>query len=224
MLHSIKHILRMCGHALNSTVHERLDRVEERLENSTLPETQKALLEASIRHSEMLAEMRRQHVLQMEPDAAWTPSTGLMEFLYSYLPSRRVGVVPCATWNQASLERIGYQVLGSGDSGLDAMLTIGNPETLSECSAQTPRTQAPRVIAIAPGPVSSREMVRQLRAAGYPWHIVIYPIMGGSAFEANGTNAPSGTAFFFGDYALFSEALTWCAAVLPRTFVAPKPG
>ena len=205
----------MCGHALNLTVHERLDRMEDRLENYALPETQKALLEASIRHSEMLTEMWRRHRLEIETDASWTPETGLLEFLYSYLPSRRISVAG-KEWNAEGLRSIGYEVAELEGNGFDAVLTTGAQETVIG-----PAVKGGRMIAVSPGPCNGADLAHRLRAAGYPWRIVIHAVPGGSAFHAGASGGPAGTAFFFADHALFAQALTWCTAALPRTFCVP---
>ncbi len=208
----------MCGHALNITVHERLDRMEDGLENSTLPETQKALLEASIRHSELLGEMRMQHRAVVETDPTWTPETGLLEFLYSYFPSRRIAVEG-QWWNADGLRRFGYEVVTPGGGGIDAVLTMGSQESLAGTVAS-----GSRMIAVSPDSGNGADLVKTLRAAGFPWRIVIHAVPDGSAFHANASSGPAGTAFFFADYALFAQALTWCTAVLPRTICVPGRG
>ena len=92
----VKQLLKMCGHALVSTVHERLNRTDWQLDlvidqNNRLAHTQTALLESSIQFAETLQQwqQRQQEVAVEESGYGFqNPETGLMAFLYSFLPSR----------------------------------------------------------------------------------------------------------------------------------------
>ncbi len=108
----MKHLFRMCGHAMNITVHERLDRFEEQFQSATFIDTQTALLQAAIHTTETLNALtsyvherldRQAGIHPPETLNALTsetvvetgdyqlcnPEIGLMEFLYSYLPFRK---------------------------------------------------------------------------------------------------------------------------------------
>jgi len=220
----------MCGHALNVTVHERLDRIEERIENSTLPDTQAALLESSIRQTEMLMEMGRNGNCRVavEADARYTPEMGLLKHLYSYLPSRTL-VVLDPDYDSALLCALGYQVVpvfptGGGLSAAESPEVDGAlvPGSLDHSSLRALSARRAHLIVLRS--TASRpdyEPVNELRAAGYPWSVVIHPTADGPAFYSNSADGPHGTFFFFKDFSLFSQAQTWCAAVLRRTLFAP---
>lgn len=67
------------------------------------------------------------------------------------------------------------------------------------------------------------ELVGELRGRDYHWHIVLYRIDGSYdiSFYCNQPESISkswGNVFFFRDYQVFTEAMQWCAAVLPRTY------
>jgi len=79
----LKNILRMCGHAMVSTIHERLDRIEARSN-----EVEASLLQASIHTIETLREMNHAVVAESSDGRVYTAELALMEFLYSHLPSR----------------------------------------------------------------------------------------------------------------------------------------
>jgi FkbM family methyltransferase len=66
-------------------------------------------------------------------------------------------------------------------------------------------------------------LVGEMRRRGYLWHIVLYRIWGQnqSGFYCNHDKSVPGTwgnAIFFRDYGIFSQAQSWCSAVLPRTY------
>ena len=79
----LKNILRMCGHAMVSTIHERLDRIEARSS-----EVEASLLQASIHTIETLREMNHAVVAESSDGRVYTAELALMEFLYSHLPGR----------------------------------------------------------------------------------------------------------------------------------------
>jgi hypothetical protein len=108
----MKHLFRMCGHAMNITVHERLDRIEEQFQSATFVDTQTALLQAAIHTTETLNALTRyvherfdgragihppetlnaltsETVVETGDYQLCNPEIGLMEFLYSYLPFRK---------------------------------------------------------------------------------------------------------------------------------------
>jgi hypothetical protein len=62
-----KQALRMCGHALTSTVHDRLDVLERELRIAKLVETNTALLEASIHVVENLHALAGRTIVETEP-------------------------------------------------------------------------------------------------------------------------------------------------------------
>jgi hypothetical protein len=69
-------------------------------------------------------------------------------------------------------------------------------------------------------------LVREMRARGYPWHIVMYRVWGHDemAYYANYTRTiPNswGNVCFFRDYRVFGEAQAWCSAVMTRTYFKP---
>ncbi len=82
-----KQWLRMCGHALTSTVHDRLDVLERELRIAKLVETNAALLEASIHVVENLHALAGRTVVATEPSDV-SVEAALMALLYSHVPSR----------------------------------------------------------------------------------------------------------------------------------------
>ena len=82
---SVKHLLRMCGHAMVSTVHDRLNVLEDEVKE--LASSQTALLQSSIHIVETLPELQQAYCLESVDSSA---ETGLMSFLISFLPTRRV--------------------------------------------------------------------------------------------------------------------------------------
>ena len=92
-LESFKQLLKHCGHAMNVTVHERLDKVDDIL--GEFSETHTALLQSSIHVVEKMERIRKSQ--ENQPKELWVeaadyslanPEVGLMCFLYSYLPTR----------------------------------------------------------------------------------------------------------------------------------------
>jgi FkbM family methyltransferase len=66
-------------------------------------------------------------------------------------------------------------------------------------------------------------LVGEMRRRGYLWHIVLYRIWGQnqSGFYCNRDKSiPKtwGNIVFFRDYSIFTQAQSWCSAVLPRTY------
>lgn len=90
----IKRLLKMCGHALVSTVHDRLNHTDWQLDvvieqNNRLAETQTALLEASIQLVEAAGLRRYEVAIEDSSYELENPEAGLMAFLYTFLPHRR---------------------------------------------------------------------------------------------------------------------------------------
>jgi hypothetical protein len=82
-----KQVLRMCGHALTSTVHDRLDVLERELRSAKLAETNTALLEASIHVVENLHALAGRTIVETE----WSDisaEAALLAFLYSHVAGR----------------------------------------------------------------------------------------------------------------------------------------
>jgi hypothetical protein len=68
------------------------------------------------------------------------------------------------------------------------------------------------------------EMVKAMKSKSYGWHIVMYRIWG-STEASYYCNHPFsvknswGNVFFFKDHGLFNEALKWCNATMPSTYL-----
>jgi hypothetical protein len=214
----VKQLLKMCGHAFLSTLHERMDVLERQTQNASFPETQAALLQASIHTVEKLHELT-DHVV-VETHETSDPELGLMEFLYSYLPTRKAAVHDSRVAEQ--LRSTGYEVclLGEGqcipeDAGLVRL------ESGSGCIA---KACAPVVAVTFRGAIES--LIRDMRTREYMWHLVLHRAGDGKvAFYANSTLAiaeSAGSVFFFREYGTFAPAQAWCAAVLPKTYFRAK--
>jgi FkbM family methyltransferase len=68
------------------------------------------------------------------------------------------------------------------------------------------------------------DLVKEMRSRDYHWYIVFYRVWGkhGTSFYCNHEHSVTGAfgnVFFFRDHAIFGEALKWCAAVLPVTYL-----
>jgi FkbM family methyltransferase len=77
-------------------------------------------------------------------------------------------------------------------------------------------------------PVSSGEIISEMRSRGYWWNLIIFRIEGeyDIRFTSNLANAPMrawGNILFFEDFNLFSMAYRWCQAALPRLQEAGNP-
>jgi FkbM family methyltransferase len=68
------------------------------------------------------------------------------------------------------------------------------------------------------------DMVNEMKQRGYHWYIVFYRIWGkvGVRFYCNyerSIERAFGNVFFFQEHAVFAEALKWCEAVVPVTYL-----
>jgi hypothetical protein len=112
-----KHVLRMCGHALTVTVHDRLQELERELQATQLElriaklvETNTALLEASIHVVENLHALAGRTIVETEPSDV-SVEAALMAFLYSHVPSRVAISINSGDQKRAeALLRAGYDV------------------------------------------------------------------------------------------------------------------
>jgi hypothetical protein len=120
-----KQALRMCGHALTSTVHDRLDVLERELRIAKLAETNTALLEASIHVVENLHALAGRTIIETELSDI-SAEAALMAFLYSHVAGR-VAISTSVNNEGGDRERTnelldaGYQVYA-----LEAGQTTGN--------------------------------------------------------------------------------------------------
>jgi hypothetical protein len=107
-----KQWLRMCGHALTSTVHDRMDVLERELRIAKLVETNTALLEASIHVVENLHALAGRTIVETEPSEV-SVEASLMAFLYSHVPSRlAICIAGSDRERTEALLRAGYEVYG----------------------------------------------------------------------------------------------------------------
>jgi len=193
---SVKHFLRMCGHAASSTIHERLDVLDQELGGANLAETQAALLQAAIHSAERLDQLTNYTLVDTNGEPAQCPEAGLIDFLCSYIPSRK------------TLD------LGAGDAVSQCLNANGYEVHVDHC--------AETAMAIA-SIDRSETLPREMKSRGFPWSLVVYrlPQSDRVGFYANASRvAPNGggSIFFFRDYDLFAQALNWCSAVLVRTY------
>ena len=195
---NVKQFLRMCGHAMTSSVHERLDSVERRMEGievhlDSLDAGQTSLLQAAIHSMETLHSMSNHKLV----DTAECPEAALIGFLYSYLPSRKAAALSSKPGEWLTATGFAAGAVEEGDAGL----------ACAELDDQF------------------EELVLSMRARGYPWHVVVYQAESGIGYYANQiriTPGARGTAFFFREYSVFAQALGWCAATLPATYFRPR--
>jgi hypothetical protein len=232
----IKRLLRMCGHAFNITVHERLDHLEERVDNLALPDSQAALLEAAIRNSELLGELAGKVSGEAHFSSAEGPEARLAQHLYSCCPSRTIGASG-EVWGADRLKSTGYIVhefeikTGWADDlppnlcGLYLEIEGTGEDLLQEVPLAIPTLgiHVRRSGAQPAGLEGDRKWVVHLQASGYPWFLVVYRKSGAGIPEFH-TNYPvlnaegPSTVFFFREYAHFQEAVLWCSASLKRIY------
>lgn len=191
---NVKQFLRMCGHAMTSSVHERLDSIERGMEGieihlNSLEEGQASLLQAAIHSIETLHSMAKHKLVE----TAQCPEAALVGFLYSYLPLRKAAAL--AAKPEEWLTANGFEICPVEDGGAGL--------ACAELDAQF------------------EALVRGMRARGYPWQLVLYRSETGVAYYANPSAMPPGAlgaAFFFREYNVFAQALGWCAAALPAAY------
>jgi len=197
---SVKQFLRMCGHAMTSTVHERLDSLERSAEAieihlNSLEEGQASLLQAAIHSIETLHCMANRRVVETTGD----PEAALIGFLYSYLPSQKAAELSAKPGNWLTASGYEIRAVEEEDVGL----------------------------ACAEWDEHLDELVGRMRALGYRWHLVLYQANAGIGYFANqSARVPGavGTVLFFREYGVFAHALGWCAAALPATYFRPNIG
>jgi hypothetical protein len=131
ILARVKQVFRMCGHALNITVHERLDALGQEvkaLQAAKLLESDAALLRASIHIIENLHALAGRTIVQIN-DGRTTPEAALIEFLYSHVPARTAIEINSSSRElTATLLQAGYEVyaLESDRSGAKKMVAKMN--------------------------------------------------------------------------------------------------
>jgi hypothetical protein len=218
----VKKILKMCGHAFTITVHDRLETMEQRQ-----AETDNVLLRASIRLADQVRRSGRYEVLASEDPKSFHPAFALARHLYSLFPSHGTRVIGCSSpeclsddlaWS-AEFPAMGY-VLESEDaaSGALAMVRMRGAAELGNLR--------PAVV-VADLDAAAENRVKEMRALGYPWHIVLESAsQGGEAarFYANyAVILPEwrGNTMFFRDHETFLHALHWCDAVLRQVYFGP---
>ena len=248
----IRNWLRLFGHAFTSTVHERLDSIERRLDlvERAIPASndaqfeklltsQAALLKASIHTIENLHALAGRSVVE-NSTAPLTADLALIEFLYSFLPSRvLIEVGAHSPESTKALLNTGYDVrsmradVGLGElayaasaGGLGSSrrdVAVGLVDIAGDALAGIDEISSwlPSVIAADCGSNLS-ELVSDLRGREYHWHVVLCSSNQGavSAFS-NGSTLPAdarGRAFFFRDYHVFAQAQAWCTATMPRVY------
>jgi FkbM family methyltransferase len=67
-------------------------------------------------------------------------------------------------------------------------------------------------------------LVKKMQGRNYNWYIVIYQVWGNAQFSFYCNHPQSvenswGNVFFFQDYNIFSQAMRWCSATLPETYI-----
>lgn len=106
---SVKHLLRMCGHAMVSTIHDRLNAIEYELKE--IASSQTALLQSNIHILETLPQLRQAIYVDPSDAAPANAETALMSFLYSFLGTRGAVDVGAQTGEVAErLLKTGYEV------------------------------------------------------------------------------------------------------------------
>jgi hypothetical protein len=231
----------MCGHALNKTVHERLDGMEQRKaesDNALLQasvrlgerldmmeqrraETDNALLQASVRLAERVRESARYSVIETQEAELLDPGLALAVWLYSHLPSRKAVVAgEHAEALLAPLAEAGYEICSMAPGAAwpeEASLA------LLDATGDIRGMRSTVVVTDLPNDLGRVATV--LRGQGYFWHLVVYQQeAGGPGYYANSTyviDHVKGRVLFFRDQGIFARAEAWCAALLNRTYFRP---
>jgi len=241
----IKNGLRQLGHAFTSTVHDRLDAIERRLDHveramppgneaqfDKLMRAQTALLKASIHTVENLHALAGRSIVECSA-APVAADLALMEFLYSFLPSRVVVEVGAhAPESTRALLNAGYDVQRvrelafATSAGRSAQASregaVGLADIAGDAMTGIEQIDGWRasVVAVDCGSTFA-EVVAELRGREYHWHVVLCSSSQGLGAFSNGSSLPDdahGRAFFFRDYRVFAEAQAWCGATLPRVY------
>jgi len=217
---TVKQALRMCGHALVSTVHDRLDGIEEQLNTrlgdleiavEALAESQTSLLQASIETARFMR--RQQPPIVVSAPAETGPlcaARELLDYLYSYLPGRAALVQGSSDLLSARFEIV-------AQAGPDVGVALFD-------SSWGPEESPPAPLVVIEWRESFEGLPARMRELGYWWQLVLYrkrDESGEPSFYANDDRTPPeahGHVFFFREASLFQQAQAWCAAVLPRTF------
>src|SRR5271168_4076591 len=220
----VKRFLRMCGEAFSSSVHERLDALEAQLKAADLAETQAALLRAAIHTLETLEQTQNYALVENGDPRLRSPELGLIDFLYSYLPSRIAVLIGSGGEIAGALRDTGYEVhavscaedLPEAAHANVGLVRIGVPR----CDALWGAV----IVRVFNGAIE--DVVGEMRSAGYAWHIALYQVPGSDRvrfYSNHRWSVPEsrGEVFFFRDYAVFAQAQAWCAAMLPRTYFKP---
>jgi hypothetical protein len=219
LLAGIKKILKMCGHALTITVHDRLESLEQR---QAL--TDNVLLRASLRLAEQVRRCGPYEVAPSEDPRNFDPALALARYLYSVFPSHGTAEIGCgeANWTN-ELSAMGYSVKSAspaeGGERLAVVRVCGSIEA-GNLDASRPSVVVADLEAVA------ADRAAAMRTLGYRWHLVVERPQAGNAgrFYANyAVILPEwgGNAIFFRDHATFLYALRWCEAVLRQVYFGP---
>ena len=109
---SVKQILRMCGHAMVSTVHDRLNAVEDNLNELAVSHT--ALLQSSIH---LVESTQRAALLHWVGAPGYAPETSLIEFLHPFLSADGAEVLSVAAEQLATMRGCPPVVIAEFASG-----------------------------------------------------------------------------------------------------------
>ncbi|MCP5110389.1 MAG: hypothetical protein GY953_06100, partial [bacterium] len=177
----VKHILKILGHAMGLSLHERLDHVDRQLgvvveQNNALARTQTALLQGTIHLTENPpgAATAGSVVVESEasPDELSHPEIGLIEFLYTYLPARTaVDAAGCDSEFAGHLRAAGYDVRAAEDATVPGDIAIARIEVAAELGDLSHQVV---VAGFGAGmPVTFTEFLDQMRRRDYFWHIAL---------------------------------------------------
>lgn len=242
ILSGVKHVFRMCGHALNITVHERLDALGHEvkaLQAAKLLESDAALLRASIHIIENLHALAGRTIVQINSGRT-TAEAALLEFLYSHVPARTAIEVNGNGELTATLLHAGYKIAKMNGNASN----LGGSRSTSVAIEEAPR--AIGIAALGGNPLSAlhelgnetpavvvtelnpafESVLPEMRLRDYHWHLMLYRKLDQDevSYVANHSNYLAdtrGSVFYFREYKTFAEAQAWCSAILPRTYVKP---
>ncbi len=214
----VKRILRMCGHAFTSTVHDRLDTMEQRQ-----AETDNVLLRASIRLAEEVRRSGRYEVLASEDPQTFHPALALLRYLFPMVPAQGARVIgECQRdidWKE-QLGAIGYCVRDPVEGELGVVRACGPLDAI------LPEVQNLRS-ALVVADLEAAGRGQAMKTMGYYWYIVLEQPSGTGEAARFYTNYPvilpqwHGTTIFFREHATFLSALQWCQAVLREVYFGP---